>query len=33
MPFLFAPTIGAALAARHWFQWVYCSACRTTKDN
>jgi hypothetical protein len=25
MPLLFAPTIGAAL-------WVYCSACRTTRD-
>lgn len=31
MPMLFAPTIGAALAARHWFLWVYCSACRTTQ--
>jgi hypothetical protein len=28
MPMLFAPTIGAALAARHWFLWVYCPACR-----
>src|SRR5437667_4964219 len=23
MPMLFAPTIGAALTARHWFLWVY----------
>jgi hypothetical protein len=30
MPMLFAPTIGAALAARHWFLWVYCPACRNT---
>jgi len=30
MPMLFAPTIGAALAARHWFLWVQCPACRTT---
>jgi hypothetical protein len=27
MPLLFAPTIGAALAARYW--WVRCPACRT----
>ncbi len=32
MPLLFAPTIGAALASRHHFLWVYCSACRTTRD-
>ena len=25
---LFAPTIGAAIAARHWFLWVRCPACR-----
>jgi hypothetical protein len=31
-PLLFAPTIGAALAARHHFLWVYCPACRTTRD-
>ena len=31
MPMLFAPTIGAALAARHWFLWVHCPACRTTQ--
>jgi len=28
---LFSPTIGAALAARYWFLWVYCPACRTTQ--
>jgi hypothetical protein len=27
---LFSPTIGAALAARRWFLWVRCPACRTT---
>jgi hypothetical protein len=32
MPLLFAPTIGAALAARYHFLWVYCQACRTTRD-
>jgi hypothetical protein len=32
MPLLFAPTIGAALAARRHFLWVYCPACRTTRD-
>jgi hypothetical protein len=32
MPLLFAPTIGAALASRHHFLWVYCPACRTTQD-
>ena len=32
MPFLFAPTIGAALASRRHFLWVYCPACRTTRD-
>jgi hypothetical protein len=32
MPLLFAPTIGAALTARHHFLWVYCPACRTTRD-
>jgi hypothetical protein len=30
MPMLFSPTIGAALAARYWFLWVRCPACRTT---
>jgi len=32
MPLLFAPTIGAALASRRHFLWVYCPACRTTRD-
>jgi len=32
MPKLFAPTIGAALATRYHFLWVYCPACRTTRD-
>jgi hypothetical protein len=31
MPLLFAPTIGASLASRHHL-WVYCPACRTTRD-
>jgi hypothetical protein len=30
MQMLFSPTIGAAIAARHWFLWVRCPACRTT---
>lgn len=29
MPMLFSPTIGAAIAGRHWFLWVRCQACRT----
>jgi len=29
MPTLFSPTIGAAIAARYWFLWVRCPACRT----
>jgi hypothetical protein len=29
MPMLFSPTIGAAIAARHWFLWVRCPACRS----
>jgi hypothetical protein len=29
MPMLFAPTIGAAITARHWFLRVRCPACRT----
>jgi hypothetical protein len=29
MPILFAPTIGAAIAAGFWFLWVRCPACRT----
>lgn len=32
MPMLFAPTIGAAITARHWFLWVRCPACRTTNS-
>jgi hypothetical protein len=32
MPLLFSPTIGAALASRHHFLWLYCPACRTTRD-
>jgi len=31
MPMLFSPTIGAAIAARCWFLWVLCLACRTTQ--
>jgi hypothetical protein len=30
MPMLFCPTIGAAMAAKHWFLHVRCPACRTT---
>ena len=30
MPLLFAPTVGAAIAARYWFLWVRCPACHTT---
>jgi hypothetical protein len=30
MPILFSPTIGAAIASRHWFLWVRCPACCTT---
>jgi len=26
---LFSPTIGATVAARFWFLWVRCPACRT----
>jgi hypothetical protein len=32
MPMLFSPTIGAAIAARHWFLWVRCPACRSTSS-
>ena len=31
MPMLFSPTIGAAIAARYWYLWVRCPACRTTQ--
>jgi len=30
MPMLFSPTMGAAVAARYWYLWVRCPACRTT---
>ncbi|MGA9007032.1 MAG: hypothetical protein WB495_09075 [Xanthobacteraceae bacterium] len=26
-PLLFSPTIGAAIAAQHWWLWVRCPAC------
>ena len=29
MPMVFSPTIGAVIAARYWFLWVHCPACRT----
>jgi hypothetical protein len=32
MPVLFAPTIGAAMAARYFFLHVRCPACRTTQS-
>ena len=32
MPMIFSPTIGAAIAARHWFLWVRCQACRSTSS-
>ncbi len=32
MPMLFSPTLGAAVAARHWFLWVRCPACRTVNS-
>ena len=33
MPMLFSPTIGAAITAGYWFQWVRCPACRTIQRN
>ena len=30
MLMLFSPTIGAAIAARYWYLWVRCPACRMT---
>jgi hypothetical protein len=30
-PLLFSPTIGAAVAAQHWFLWVRCPGCCTTQ--
>ena len=32
MPLIFSPTIGAAIAARYWFLWVRCRACRSTSS-
>ena len=32
MPMLFSPTIGAAIAARYWFLWLRCPACRSTSS-
>jgi len=32
MPMLFSPTIDAARASRHWYLWVRCPACRTTRS-
>lgn len=32
MPLLFSPTVGAAIASRHWWLWVRCPACRTTNS-
>lgn len=29
MPLLPSPTTGAAVAARYWYLWVRCPACRT----
>lgn len=29
---LFSPTIGAAVAARYWFLWLRCPACRSTSS-
>jgi hypothetical protein len=31
MPMLFSPTIGAAIAAGHWFLWFRCPACRMAR--
>jgi hypothetical protein len=31
-PLLFSPTIGAAVAAQHWFLWVRCPGCCTTQS-
>ena len=31
-PLLFSPTIGAAIAAQHWFLWVRCPGCCTTQS-
>ena len=31
-PLLFSPTIGAAIAAQHWWLWVRCPACCCTQS-
>jgi hypothetical protein len=31
-PLLISPTIGAAIAAQHWYLWVRCPGCRTTQS-
>jgi hypothetical protein len=31
-PLLFSPTIGAAVAAQHWFLWVRCPGCCCTQS-
>ncbi len=31
-PLQFSPTIGAAVAAQHWFLWVRCPGCCTTQS-
>ena len=32
MPMLFSQTIGATIAARYWFLWIRCPACRSTSS-
>ena len=32
MPMIFSPTIGAVIAARFWYLWVRCPACRSTSS-
>jgi len=31
MPMIFSPTIGAAITSCHWYLWVRCPACRSTR--
>ena len=31
-PLLFSPTIGAAIAAQHWYLWVRCPGCCCTQS-
>jgi hypothetical protein len=31
-PLLFSPTIGAAVAAQHWYLWVRCPGCCCTQS-